>query len=244
VASSLALAPAHPDAARPKEVMPNSQRTRLLVVATPTLFRRSLSGFLGRRRRIEVVGEAATGADAISQARELQPDVVVVNPGVPEGGPGLVAALGREADGVIVLTHRNNEGATSQVFQAGARAYIDVECELEDLVHAIERVHLGEIVVAGPVAETVRRHLGGERPPPFEAARLTERELEVLERVACGRSNPEISRELCITEYTVKGHLAKILSKLGLDNRVQLATYAVQNGLAPAAGAEADANFP
>jgi DNA-binding NarL/FixJ family response regulator len=212
--------------------MPNS--VRLLLIDTPMLPRRSLAALLNRRRGFHVVGEAETGSSAVHQARALQPDVAVVELDVPDGGPQLVADLSREAPGcaVLVLTQGNEGRAATRALQAGARGYLDKNCEPDDLVRTIERVRTGELVVAPRVAAAVVRELSGEPSRGPASNGLTEREIEVLRLVAYGRTNPEIARELCITQHTVKGHLSNILNKLGLENRVQLATYAMQLGLA------------
>ena len=207
---------------------------RLLLVDHQALLRRCLATLLNRRRGLHVVGEAATGAEARARARALRPDVVVVEPEVPDGGPGLVADLCRELSrcSVVVLTAGDGHDAASQALRAGARGYLRKACELDDLLRAIERVRVGELVVAPEVADGVLNGLGNERSPAPRADGLTGRELEVLRLISQGRTNPEIARELSITEHTVKGHLAKILGKLRLGNRVQLATYAMQRGIA------------
>ncbi|HEY8476923.1 MAG TPA: response regulator transcription factor, partial [Chloroflexota bacterium] len=141
---------------------------------------------------------------------------------------------------VLVLTANRDEAVARRLLQAGARGYLDKDCDLDDLVHAIERVRLGELVVGSVGAETVLKALGDESPREPRPEGLTEREIEVLRLVAQGRTNTQIAAELCITEHTVKAHLAKILGKLGLDNRVQLAAYAMQRGLASASSAAPD----
>lgn len=212
---------------------PVSDAIRILLVDHQTLLRRSLSVLLNRRRRFDVVGEAATGSEALAQARSLQPAVTVVEPDVPEGGPNLISELCRETPtcGVLVLTSGSPEDGAGRVLQAGARGYLDKSCEPDDLARAIERVHAGELVVSPGATDALLKDLGGETSREPAPSGLTEREVDVLRLVVQGRTNPEIARELCITEHTAKGHLAKILSKLALDNRVQLATYGLQHGL-------------
>jgi len=191
-----------------------------LLVATPTLFRRCLVTVLSRRRRLDIVGEAATGAEALLQARSAQPDVAVVDLEVPEGGPRLVADLCQRVPscGVLVLTLGREGGVAGSVLEAGARGLLEKQCEIEDLLQAIERVHAGELLVAPAVAHTAVRDLvrGPTREPNVSG--LTARQLDVVRLVAQGWTNQEIARELFITEHTVKAHLAKILAKLQLDN--------------------------
>jgi DNA-binding NarL/FixJ family response regulator len=124
-----------------------------------------------------------------------------------------------------------------RALEAGARGYLDTECEVDDLIRAIERVHAGEVVVAPADAETALRDLVGGPTGSDGSASLTPRQLEVLRLVTQGRTNPEIAHRLCITEHTVKAHMGKLLTALQLDNRVQIAAYAVEHGLADTAQA-------
>jgi NarL family two-component system response regulator LiaR len=210
-----------------------SNPIRLLIVDSQTLLRRCLIMFLNRRRGLEVVGEAATGAEAQALAQALQPDVAIVEPGLPDGGADLVAGLVLAAPtcAVLVLAVETRPDAASRMLGAGARGYLQKTCEPDDVVQAVERVHRGELVVASQGAETVLSELSGESTRGAGPDALSPREFDVLRLITQGQTNSEIARELSITEHTVKGHLGKILAKLGLDNRVQVATYAVQQGL-------------
>ena len=221
--------------------------TRVLLVDNSALFRRCLADQLNHQPDLQVVGDTATGADAVAQARALQPDVVVLDTAVPEGGLRLVEDLCRETPrcAVLVLALGDEEGGAGQALRAGARGYLQKDSESSefgDVVRAIKRVQMGELVVAPTAVEAVLRDLRGESAREPGLGGLSPREHEVLRLVAQGRSNAEIARALHITEHTVKGHLAKILRKLALANRVQLATYAMQHGLA--ARGEADASAP
>ena len=203
---------------------------RVLLVDHPGLSRYGLVAVLTRRRGLRVVGEADNGMAAHSLARVAQPDVVIVDTTVPGAGLELVTDLCHAVPGcaVLVLTQQASDDAVSGALQAGARGYMLKSCEPEDLVRTIERIHLGEVVVT---AQTTSLR-NGLVHLPGQPDGLTERELEVLRLVARGRTNPSIAHELSITEYTAKEHLANILAKLGLENRVQIATYAVHHGLA------------
>lgn len=211
------------------------QRIRVLLVDSPSLFRRCLGIALGRGRRIEIVGDAGSGPEALSEARSLAPDVVVVDPAVPNGGPGLVAELSHQVPGaaVVVLTARARQGTVARMLEHGARGYLEKECDVRDVAQCIERVHAGEVAVASPAAEGLSKDLAASRNAVSRS--LTLREIEVVRLAADGRTNGEIAQALCITEHTVKSHLTKILGKLGFANRVQLATYAAQLGLVQAA---------
>jgi len=115
------------------------------------------------------------------------------------------------------------------MLRQGVRGYLEKSCDLEAVVHCLERVHAGEIVIASSLTEGVPQDFESFRAGPSSS--LTRREQEVLGLVADGLTNGEIARQLCITEHTVKSHLAKILGKLRVDNRVQLATYATEQSI-------------
>ncbi len=208
-----------------------SHSIRVLLVDAPALARACLAAVLNRRRWLDVVGEAGCGSDAFAAARALQPNVVVVDPDVPEGGTRLVSQLADELPeaAVVVLT---NAGTVPphRALQAGARGYLEKDCDPGAVAKAIERVNAGELVVAPASAAAVVRTLGAGGTRDGYSRELTGRECEVLRLVARGCTNREIAAELVITEHTVKAHLAKIQSKLGLVNRVQLTSYAVRNG--------------
>ncbi|MBI3965364.1 MAG: response regulator transcription factor [Chloroflexi bacterium] len=208
---------------------------RIMLVDTPDLCRHCLAAVLQRRRRLQVIAEAGTGHEARARARLHRPAVAVVEPEVPDGGVQLLADLCQETPdcAVLVLTSASDDAAASQALQAGARGYLRKSCTVEDLVHAIERVHAGDLVVAAALAPAVVKDLSGDGAREPDRLGLTPRELEVLQLVAKGHTNPQIARKLCITDHTVKGHLASTLAKLGLANRVQLATYATHHGLLP-----------
>jgi DNA-binding NarL/FixJ family response regulator len=207
---------------------------RLLLVDAPTLSRRCLAAFLNRRRGLQVVGEAATAAQALAQVCTLQPDVVVVEPEVANDGPRFLAELCQAASAaVLVLTLETGGGTAGRALQVGARGYIQKHCEPEDVVRAIERVHAGELMVGSSAADRLLKDLASNLSSAPSLPELTARERDVLQQVSLGRTNVEIARRLYITEHTVKGHLANILRKLHLENRVQVARYAMQNSLEP-----------
>ncbi len=195
-----------------------TDQIRIVLAYGPKLIRESLSLALGRQRHLKLVAEAATAEETLRHAEATQPDVVLLDLNMPGGGSALVAGVSRAAPvtGIVAVTSAdNNEPA--EVVKAGARGYLDLNCDVHELVRSIERVSAGDMVIlARTTAETT------------ELGSLTSREQQVLQLVAHGCTNSEIGRELCITSHTVKGHLAKILNKLTLQNRVQLAAYAMQ----------------
>lgn len=148
---------------------------RLLLVDAPRLCRRALATLLNRRQQLQVVGEAATGAEALAQARSRQPDLVILEPGIPDGGVKLVADLCREAptSAVLILTNHNEQSSLSELLQAGARGYLHKECEPDELTAAISRVQAGELVVASGLADAFVRDLGDGRTREPDQPHLT-----------------------------------------------------------------------
>ena len=207
-----------------------SDPIRVLLVDSPRLFRNCLAQSLGRRKRLTVVGDVESCAEAVAVARETRPNVIVVDPSVGTPGERPVGALCTSVPeaAVLVLTLEVEPGLIARALHDGARGYLQKECGVDDLAHGIERVHSGELVVGSALGDPAVRGLS-QGPA---AVKLTRRELDLLPLIAQGQTNQQIARVLCITEHTVKAHLARILGKLGLENRVQLASYAAQHGVA------------
>lgn len=213
---------------------------RLLVVDDHTLFRRGIVALLGLEPRLQVVGEAGDAGQAQRQARELQPDLILLDnhlPGV--NGVDALAGLREVAPRakVLMLTVSEDEQDLAAALKAGARGYVLKTIDGPDLVRAIERTMAGDSVVspeltAKLVAAFQALHAAPGAPAPPEPAAaepldtLSPREREILGQIARGASNKEIARELGIAETTVKIHVQHILRKLGLSSRVQAAVYA------------------
>ncbi|MFN3416453.1 MAG: response regulator [Caldimonas sp.] len=212
---------------------------RLLVVDDHTLFRRGIVALLGLEPRLQVVGEAGDAGQAQRRARELQPDLILLDNHLP-GVNGVDALAGlREAAPdakVLMLTVSEDEQDLAAALKAGARGYVLKTIDGPDLVRAIERTMAGDSVVspeltAKLVAAFQALHAApGALAPPAPAApepldSLSPREREILDHIARGASNKEIARELGIAETTVKIHVQHILRKLGLSSRVQAAVY-------------------
>jgi two-component system nitrate/nitrite response regulator NarL len=220
------------------------ETVRLVLIDAPTLSRCCLAAYLERRRGLHLVADAGTGEAGLALVQSLKPDVVIVEPSVANGGTELIAQLSQAVPGGLVITLIDRAGlagavSVSEALHAGTRAYLEKYCEPEDLIQAIERVRLGEILVSA------KPEAAGHEAPAGASARpdgppLTNREREVVRLVAEGRTNADIARAMCITLHTAKGYLAQILRKLALDNRVQLATFALQQGLGPSAVSESD----
>ncbi|GAB3958206.1 response regulator transcription factor [Actinoallomurus acanthiterrae] len=204
---------------------------RVLIADDHPVVRQGLRTFLSVQEDVEVVGEAADGAEAVSRAEALRPDVILLDlkmPGV-DGLTALRELRGRGVDArVIVLTSVGEREQVLPVVRAGASGYLYKDVDPQALVQAIRAVHDGHMLFAPEATEAMLA------PAPVDpgSGGLTEREREVLVQIAQGRSNREIARALVVSEKTVKTHVSNILLKLGLQDRTQAALYAVRHGLA------------
>jgi DNA-binding NarL/FixJ family response regulator len=206
-----------------------TQRSTVLIRA-PRLIRDCLATALRHHPQLAFVDDAEGAADLLEELRVLAPDIVVLDPDAAGITADLIAEVLREdpQQHIVVLT-RNNVGAAPELMRAGVQGYLDYNCSLQDLIRCLERVNTGDMVVmAGRPPGTSDDEDRG--PLGTEYERLTQREQEVLQLVAEGRTNADIANELSITNHTVKGHLGHILAKLMLHNRVQLAVYAARLG--------------
>ncbi|NUP28531.1 MAG: response regulator transcription factor [Nocardia sp.] len=210
----------------------------VLVVDDQELMRVGLKMVLGAHPDIEVVGEADNGATAVARAAELVPDVVLMDVRMPvvDG----VTATGRilEADHgtrVLVMTTFDLDEHALGALRAGASGFLLKDTPPEDLISAIRSVAAGDAVVSPKVTKRLLDRLIAEEPAPSRDPEilevLTAREREVLEQIAAGRSNAEIAGELFLSEATVKTHVGRVLTKLGLRDRVQAVVLAYETGL-------------
>ena len=210
---------------------------QVLLADDHTLFRKGVRNLLEQMPDIEVVGEAATGQDVVSQARELVPDVILMDIKMPviSGIEATRSVLQENPHiGVILVTMFDDPESVFSGMRAGARGYVLKEAEPEELRRAIEAAYLGEVILCPIMAKKVLEHFRGapqrQRPKlPYEE--LTQRELEVLQLAADGLSNKEIAAKLVISEKTVKNHIANIFSKLRVNDRTQAILYALRKGL-------------
>jgi DNA-binding NarL/FixJ family response regulator len=214
--------------------------TTVLIADDQALVRVGLGKILESEPDVEVVGEAGDGADAITAARRLRPDVVLMDIRMPvldgiEATRRIVSA--QPATRVLILTTFGLDGYVFDALRAGASGFMLKDAPPEEIAAAVRIVARGEALLAPAVTRAVveefARHTPVQAPaaPPPAVAELTPREREVLDLLARGLSNPEICERLVISEATAKTHVARILQKLDLRDRVQAVIYAYESGL-------------
>ncbi|MEU9581257.1 response regulator transcription factor [Streptomyces chilikensis] len=205
---------------------------KVLLVDDHQVVRRGLRTFLEVQDDIEVVGEAGNGEEGVARAQELRPDVVLLDIRMP-GSDGIEAlrrlrALGNPAR-VLVVTSFTERRTVVPALRAGAAGYLYKDVDPDALAAAIRSVHAGQTVLQPEVAEALLSQEQGAGEG--RSAALTEREREVLDLIADGRSNREIARSLFLSEKTVKTHVSNILMKLDVADRTQAALWAVRHDL-------------
>src|SRR5947207_2400343 len=210
---------------------------RLLLVDDHSVVRKGLRLFLKYDPELEVVGEAADGAEALSLARELKPDVVLMDLLMPVmDGIAATAAIRRELPEteVLALTSVLEDASVVGAVRAGAIGYLLKDTQAEALCQAIKAAAAGQVQLTPKAAARLMQALSSPDSP--EA--LTERETDVLRLLAQGYSNKQIARSLNNTEKTIKTHVSRILSKLGVQSRTQATLYAIRTGLVSPGSAE------
>lgn len=217
------------------------QPLRVLLVDDQKLVRAGFAMMFSVEPRIDVVGEACDGNEALVKARELKPDVILMDVEMPEcNGIDATRNIVAELDArILILTTFEREDYLFDCLQAGASGFLLKNTEPEHLVQAVLTAGEGHALLAPEVTGTVIRHGVDGRGRAQDSTvdhegvdRLTDREREVLALVAKGLSNAEIAGELFVGEATVKTHVSSCLSKLHLRDRVQLVVFAYESGLA------------
>ena len=211
---------------------------RVVLVDDHTMLRHGLRQTL-RERGYDVVGEASNGRSGAQLALELNPDVVVMDLDMPQmNGIEATRTIVAAAPGarVLMLTISTDDDDVLDALAAGACGYLLKTASPDETVRAIEAAHAGDSAISPRVAGRLVAHVrdGAARqpaPPASPRSSLTPRELEILRLIAEGRENAEIAEILVISPATAKNHVAHVLDKLGMQNRVQAAVYAVRSGL-------------
>ena len=220
-----------------EEETQSTETLRVLLVDDHDLFRTGLRNLL-EEKGLEIIGEAATGAEAVAQVGDLSPDVVVMDLNMPAMGGveatrhiAEIAPLTR----VVMLTISDEDSDVTDAILAGACGYLLKDASIHELVAGIRAAARGEALIsphiAGKVLQRVRATSAHSEIETFIRTELSEREIEVLKLIANGKDNAVIAAELHISPKTVKNHISNILMKLQIDNRIQAAVYAVRSGI-------------
>ena len=214
-----------------------SESLRVLIVDDHDLFRTGLRNLL-EEQGVVIVGEAATGAEAVSVVREIAPDVVVMDLNMPGMGGvdatrhiTAIAPLTR----VVMLTISEEDSDVMDAILAGACGYLLKDSSITDVIAGIRAASVNQSLISPTIASKVLQRVRAttEDTEMADAIRteLSDRELEVLKLIANGKDNAVIAAELHISPKTVKNHISNILMKLQIDNRIQAAVYAVRSGI-------------
>ncbi len=211
---------------------------RVLIADDQALLRGGFRMILDAQAGVDVVGEASDGLEALRLAEELRPDIVLMDVRMPDLD-GLEATrrltARRDAPKVVMLTTFDTAEVVYEAMQAGASGFLVKDLPPDQLVAGIRTVAAGDALLAPTVTRRLIEEFVSRPPPgatePPELGELTEREAEVLRLIARGLSNGEIAQELVVSEATVKTHVAHVLRKLDLRDRVQAVVYAYESGL-------------
>jgi DNA-binding NarL/FixJ family response regulator len=203
-----------------------TKKIRIVVVDDQAVVRQGFVSLINTVADMEVVAEGTNGQQAVDLYREYKPDVMLIDLRMPVLiGVEAIAKIRKDFSGarIVVLTTYDGDEDIYRSLQAGAQGYLLKDVFFEDLEDAIRKVHAGARRIPSEVAERLAERMSGSD--------LTGRELEVLQQIVAGKSNKEIGSELNISEATVKSHINNILSKLGVSDRTQAATTALQRGI-------------
>jgi NarL family two-component system response regulator LiaR len=206
---------------------------RILIADDHAVVRQGLKMFLSLDPELEILGEAGDGKKAIEMARQLQPDIVLMDLLMPVlGGVEATATIRREMPDVevIALTSVLEDKSVVDAVRAGAIGYLLKDTESDELIRAIKAAAAGQVQLSPKAAARLMR----EVRTPDNPETLTDRETDVLRLLAMGQANKEIAQTLSIGEKTVKTHVSNVLAKLGVTSRTQAALYAVRIGLVEA----------
>lgn len=208
---------------------------RILICDDHAVVRRGLRSLVGVKPEMELIGEAVDGEEAVTMAKKLKPDVIIMDLIMPrkDGVTAIAEIKKKNHDAkILVLTSFSDDKNVFSAIKAGASGYLLKDSSPEDLLQAIDDVYQGKSSLHPVIAQKVihEMHQPSDLPPTDDP--LSEREVEVLRNVAQGMSNQEIAQTLKIKEGTVRIHVGNILNKLQLANRTQATLYALREGLA------------
>jgi DNA-binding NarL/FixJ family response regulator len=207
------------------------QAIRILVVEDHTVVRDGLCALISAEPGMAVIGTAADGLEAVTQAEVLQPDVILMDLILPRMDGVEATRLIRQKNPsarILVLTSFGEDHMIYSAIKAGALSFLMKDSSSEELLQAIRETNQNQAVIQPEIA---RRMALRDEMPPEKEVELTSREIEILQLVALGKTNQEIADQLFLSERTVRTHITNILSKLNLTNRTQAALYALRSGI-------------
>ena len=209
-------------------------RIRLLVVDDHPVVRRGINLCLAKQERIEIVGEAGDGREAVRKARELHPDIILMDIDMPQmSGLAVTELLHKELPGikVLILSMHGSTEYVLRILQSGARGYVLKNAPAEELSRAIDVVQAGETYFSADIARVALNQYVRGNGDTQSAPSLTNREREVLILIADGLSNKEIACQLGVGVRTVETHRERIMRKLDIHNVAGLTKFAISQGL-------------
>jgi NarL family two-component system response regulator LiaR len=207
----------------------------ILIVDDHTVVRDGLKALISAEPGMKVIGEAGDGLEAVAKARDLQPDVVLLDLVMPRMD-GVQASLeikkAYSPARILVLTSFSEDHMVISAIRAGAIGYLMKDTTSEELLQAIRDTYRNQPVLGPEIARKLMEEIQGGESQTGSDASLTDREVEILQQMALGLTNQEIADVLVLSERTVRTHVTNILSKLGLSNRTQAVLYALRAGIA------------
>jgi NarL family two-component system response regulator LiaR len=212
----------------------DNQSIQVLIVDDHAMVRKGLKALLNQYEGIRVVGEAANGLKAVELVERLKPDVVLLDLAMPvmDGIEAIKRIMViRPNQCIIVLTSYPGDDKLFPAIKAGALGYLVKEAQPEELVQSIRNVCAGEPALSATIAWKLLQGMSGVETSKESAEELSEREREVLRLLTLGKTDQEIADQLVLADVTIRTHISRILSKLGLKNRVQAALYGIRSGI-------------
>ena len=212
----------------------DAERIRVLIADDHPVYRDGLRLLVSGAPDLELVGEVETGTDAVAAAAAEHPRIILMDIRMPEMSGIEATRLIVAADpsvAVLVLTMSEDDSSLVAAMRAGARGYIPKDADAEELLHAIRAAAVGEAIFGASIASRIVSYFDGDARSSVAFPDLTERELEILELIAEGRSNADIGQRLGIAPKTVRNHVANIMNKLEVADRSQAIVRAREAGL-------------
>lgn len=212
-------------------------RIRVLLADDHVLFRQGLRRLLEMEEDIEIVGEACNGLEAEQLARDIHPDVILMDYSMPvvDGATATKHILDENRRSkIIILTMHQQDQSAFEAIRAGAQGYLLKDSAIEDVLRAIRAVQEGKSLIDPTMATRILlefRRMAEKDEEEQNCGNLTAKEIDILKFVAMGMTNKEIAAKLCLSEKTIKNCLTLVFQKLQINDRVQAAVYAIQQGL-------------